>query len=374
MLLALLSLPAAAQPPTLEAHALLQTWLTAWDQDEDPQADPVSYGDPEHDVGFTLQRARFGLGGFLPSPASLEHVTLSWDITAGTDAPFDGLSAPDETLSLESAVVGIHARSGRYGSVTRVGLQRVFFGRDNAIPSADLVFQDRTIGTEWMLPTTSMGLTTAPSLRLGSGDDSSWFAVKLGAFNATESLFDNAGGGMLAVARLEYGLGEVNQTWSADGESALGVGSSVAFHDIVATEAFLWDVDLLGRCKWVTLAGGMARSTVSPADTQFASPTVPAETEQMAVWGQLSGFVPIEGAQGVEIAARWDSFDDAGHREDNGDVARITAGATWRDAVPLFDVGAGYVHREELNGVALKNDTVRVWVQVRPKIDIVSGD
>jgi hypothetical protein len=375
MIALLLALPAlAADGVALEAHGLLQTWMTLWDQDVDAAADPVTYGDPELDPGFSLRRARLGLGGTLPTPGKLTATKVWWDVTAGTDAPFDGLSASSPNLSLENASAGLVVTSGRYRSQSIVGLQRVPFSRDNLTSSADLVFQERTIGTEWMLPTTALGVTTAPSLGFGDGDGEGRAKLHLGAFNADDDLFDNAGGGGVFVARGEAGFGGATRTWSPEGKSALGVGASVAFHDTVATEAFLWNVDALARLKWVTLTGGLARSAVSPADTTFASPLVPETTEQMAVYGLLSGFVPVEGDQGVEIAARVDSFDDAGHLDDNGDVLRVHGGVLWRDALPGFDVGAGYVHREELQGLALNNDSVRVWVGVRPRVDVLRKD
>ena len=33
---------------------LVQVWGTVYDQDEDPMADPATYGDPEDDVGFKV--------------------------------------------------------------------------------------------------------------------------------------------------------------------------------------------------------------------------------------------------------------------------------------------------------------------------------
>src|SRR5690606_6944733 len=67
---------------------------------------------------------------------------------------------------------------------------------------------------------------------------------------------------------------------------------------------------------------------------------------------------------GLEIGVRGEVFDDSIDLRDNGDLALIFGGLTWRDPLPGLDVGLGYIHRAELAGRTLDNDTVRLWVQV----------
>ena len=62
--------------PTPQPTALLQVWATAFDMDEDPQADPAGYGDPEDDIGFKVQRARLGFEG--------ENDRLRYGVVVGT--------------------------------------------------------------------------------------------------------------------------------------------------------------------------------------------------------------------------------------------------------------------------------------------------
>ena len=82
VLLALALTASAAEPsaiPAPEPTVLLQTFATLFDQDEQRQADPAGYGDPEADIGFSVQRARVGLVG--------ENEHFAYDLTdARSDA------------------------------------------------------------------------------------------------------------------------------------------------------------------------------------------------------------------------------------------------------------------------------------------------
>ncbi len=364
----LLSWNAEASEVRGEATGLLHTWLTAYDQDDDPVADPAGYGDPEHDMGLTLQRARLGLVLELPDPPKLTGTTVWMTTVVGSDAPADALDTASSDIALIDARLGFDQDIGRYHNRTAVGFQRIQYSRESMIASADLVFQDRSIGATHLVPSRSVGVSAAPSLDWGKGETPVRTTLRFGAFDATSELFDSSGGGGLAFGRLDVGWGEDHATWSADGDSALGAGASLVGHDVVGATDLTWHVDLLARWRWVTALGGLTRSTVRPADGLLVNPLVNLETERTATWAQLGGFIPCSGDQGLEIAARYELFDDAGHLEDNGDVSRLTAGLTWRNLVPFVDMGAGYVHREELHGNAFDNDTLRIWIGARPKV------
>ncbi len=69
----------------------------------------------------------------------------------------------------------------------------------------------------------------------------------------------------------------------------------------------------------------------------------------------------------LEPGVRLAYYDDNMDFEDNGDVAALHAGLTWHDAAPGLDLGAGFVHRKELQGATAANDTLRLWVQYTNK-------
>ena len=56
-----ISFSAAEQLPTPQPFVFFQGWATLYDMDEDVQADPAGYGDPEDDTGFKIRRARVGV-------------------------------------------------------------------------------------------------------------------------------------------------------------------------------------------------------------------------------------------------------------------------------------------------------------------------
>ena len=74
--------------PTPHPTALIQGWITAYDMDEDPQADPASYGDPEDDPGIKARRVRLGAEG--------ASDVLRYAVTVGYSAPFDALTQPGD--------------------------------------------------------------------------------------------------------------------------------------------------------------------------------------------------------------------------------------------------------------------------------------
>ena len=67
--------------PEPEPFAFIQVWGTLYDMDQDIQADPAGYGDPEDDTGFKLRRARFGL--------KAKSEVFQYRISVGVASPFD---------------------------------------------------------------------------------------------------------------------------------------------------------------------------------------------------------------------------------------------------------------------------------------------
>ena len=130
----------------------LQTWATVSDQDEAVQADPATYGDPEADPGFTIARARFGIDGFLPLGDRSCCGQVDYAVSVGLGAPYDVLSTSDSDLQIVDAF-GRWANVYDFGTTSiAAGVQRVPFSRDAMTSSARLVFQERAVGTAWLVP------------------------------------------------------------------------------------------------------------------------------------------------------------------------------------------------------------------------------
>ncbi|MCO4743578.1 MAG: hypothetical protein KC912_02235 [Proteobacteria bacterium] len=336
-------------PPT--PTALVQTWVTAFDQDEDPQADPASYGDPEHDMGFSIQRARAGVEG--------EVKFVRYELTLGLGAPFDRLSEEERDIGLIDAYAGFDHTAGASDIAVTFGTQRVPFSRDTLVSSTDLVFQERSVGHSWIAPNREVG-------GLFDWQHSSGLRARVGAFNGGGDIFGNNDNSILAAARLEFAKGNIYRSWDPSGETAFGVGLASFYAPGLTSNRFATGGDVLLRVANFNIMGEANLLSITPGNVNVIAPDVSANTSQFAWSAQLSYFIPVgEGIGGIEPAVRAASFDDAMGVSDNGDVLILHAGASWRDLAPGVDVGVGFVHREETGGRAYNNDTARLWLQVR---------
>jgi len=351
---------------SLHIWGQLQTWATVADQDTDLQADPATYGDPEADPGFSVARARLGFDGFLPMGDRGCCGQVDYAVSVGIGAPYDALSsAPSGSVQMVDAF-GRWAMPWKWG-VTSVaaGMQRVPFGREAMMSSARLVFQERSVSTNWLAPSREVGAVVGQSVQFGEGGPQA--LLRAGLYNGNGSLFGDQDPGLMAALRAEFLYGDAYQTWSPDLSNALGVGGSLLQDNELPSDTASREVDLLARYKWVTVTGELITSRVTLGDTTVVAPEVFAETIRFGVNGQLSVYVPLP-AGGVEVAGRYSSFDDDRSVDNGGDVQIIHGGLSWRDALPGFDLGGGYIHREER--AAVPNDTVRLWMQVRPSVSL----
>lgn len=346
------------------AWGLLQGRITVMDQDVHPQADPATYGDPEDDPGFGLIRTRLGLDGTLPLGDLGDHHQVRWTLSFGANAPYDVLSPAHTNLQVVDAFLSWTADTPIGPGGVTVGRMRVPFNRGDLIRSADLLFQERDVGSAWISPGRDVGAVGAQALELG--DDGPQVLLRAGLFNGGGTLFGDTDPGLLAAGRLELVLGDAYRTWSPDLDNALGIGVAALRNSELSLGETALAADLLARFKVVTLTGEFLTSTLEPTNSVVTAPGVLAETTRRAFSAQLSVWIPLEDENGLEVGARFSLFDDATHREDMGDVRVLHAGLTWRNPFPHIDLGAGYVMRMEPHG-EFKNDSVRLWVQGRPR-------
>jgi hypothetical protein len=157
--------------------------------------------------------------------------------------------------------------------------------------------------------------------------------------------------------------GDTYRTNASD--SAFGIGGSYAYNHQVSTETHMVEADLIGRYKGLSLIGEFDLNLVRPNfEDAVLPPDVPVQTQRMGAYGQLSYYRDV-GLGAIEPAVRFSWLNDATHLKDNGDVAILDAGFDWREPIPFLDLGAGYIHRMELQGTDTRNDSVRVWVGVK---------
>ena len=176
--------------PKPELTGFVQMWITAWDQDVDPLADPASYGDPEDDPGFKIRRARMGIQG--------EGAKVRYDIDFGYSAPFDAVSAPDR-----GPIIEVVDASGGFRPVKGLwidgGVMKVPVGREFLMSTANMIFADRSLVSQWMVPGRDVGVQVDGTL----GDkDKALGRMRVGVFNGNGSLAGNDAHGLLYAARL----------------------------------------------------------------------------------------------------------------------------------------------------------------------------
>lgn len=362
-LLALVLMPTfalAGEPVEYTPIVQLQLWGTALDQDESVQADPAGYGDPENERGFSFRRARVGLEG--------HRGALDFQVDLGFSSPYDAVSAAEGSASRFGLVNAFARGSWQTGpGIGRVsfGLVRVPFSRERIMSSRELTFQDRSVATTWLAPPQTLGVLLDYELPSG-------LRAQAGVFNSGGGLTGDSFDGMMFAGRLEYAKGDVYRTYGEADGFDLGVGSSAFFRDALATRTFGAEVDVLARVWRFSFLGEVLGNAVRPGNSSVALPEVLNPTERLGFTGQLSYWQPLGKGDGpaplrraLDTSVQVSSFDDNRGLSNNGDVAIVHAGATLRNVVQGVDLGIGYIHRAELGGRVIANDTLRVWGQLR---------
>jgi hypothetical protein len=362
LVLALVPLSAiAGEPMEISPIVQLQLWGTAYDQDESLQADPAGYGDPEHDTGFSLRRARIGFEG--------HKGNLDFQLDLGYSSPYDSVIASQQGNAERFGLVNAFARGswliGPGTGRVSFGLVRVPFSRERIMASRELTFQDRSVSTTWMAPDQTLGVLFDYELPVG-------LRAQAGVYNSGGGLSGDSFNGMMAAGRIEYARGDTYRTYGeADGVD-LGIGSSAFYRDAMATRTFGAEVDALVRVWRFSLFGEALFNSIWPARSTVNLPDALDPTERLGITAQLSYWQPLEKEgkpavfrRAIEFSGQFSSFDDNRALSNNGDVAIVHGGFTLRNLVEGVDVGAGYIHRAELGGRVIPNDTVRVWGQLR---------
>lgn len=338
----------------------LQLWGTAFDQDQADQADGAGYGDPEHDPGFSIRRGRVGLEG--------KKGALDFQLDLGLSAPYDSVAAGGRGAP-RFAFANAFARGswvvGPGVGRTSFGLVRVPFTRERIMSSRELTFQERAVGIAWIGPSQDLGVLVDYEFDAG-------FRAQAGVYNGGGNEFGDINGGVMIAGRLEYASGDTYRTYGeADGVD-LGVAVAGFWNDDVATDEIGAEADALVRVQRFTVLVEAATLFLQPGDTTVDLPDVLEPTQQLGLTGQVSYWIPfgegggpVASRSALEVAARVGTFDDNLALSDNGDVLVLHAGGTWRNVTEGIDLGAGFIHREELGGRSIPNDSVRVWGQLR---------
>ena len=333
---------AAAQD--LEPSLLTQVWVTAYDQDVSEQADPAGYGDPEDDQGFKLRRARAGFRG--------EDGAFRYAVVVGMSSGADGLTQSTGTVGIVDAYGGWQMNSSVEFTA---GVQKVPFGRENLLSSSELVFQERAVTTNHIGLGRELGLLSSGQFGGAS--------VHAGVFNGNGSIVGDDNDGLLYAARATYTLGseaDTATTYGAVEGPVVSVGGNGFYDQGTATNTIAYGADLLVRVSGLALLAEVHMANLSPANSSVDVPEVFADTSR------LGAVVQVGWSAGIfEPAIRAEIYDDDRGIEDNGDVLKAIAGVTTHFNEDRVRAGLAYVHRQELGGQSVANDTARLFFQMK---------
>ena len=344
----------------------LQVFSTVWDQDENVQADPASYGDPEADPGFQLARARFGFDGRLKGRPG-QKSRIDYALSVGVSTPYDALTLGTRDVGLVDSYLRYSVSTGIGPTSVGLGLAKVPFSREALMSSRDLLFMERAVGPENLTSVRDVGVTVSQGFVLGDGDEAPQIIARGGTYNGNADVLGDTDPGLMYAGRVELAKGDTYRTWNPEGGTAYGVGAAVIYNDGLTTDTVAWNADGLIRIGPWSLTGEFGRATLTPTDVTVGVPDVVAKTTRTSWVAGSTVFIGLKGkGEGVELGVRASGFDDNSRLQDNGDVLVIHSGATWRNLLPFLDVGVGYIRREELQGSSISNDTVRIITQIRP--------
>ncbi len=332
----------ACNKPSFEPVALVQLWATAWDQDLDPQADPAGYGDPEDDPGFKIRRARLGAHGSL-------GYGFTYEVVLNAGSPYDAWKEADTKVHLHDANVGWSRGALTLG----LGQQKVPYSREALISSSQIVFTERAVATEHMVPDRETGFT--------AGYRWNGLGLDAGVFNGSGSFLGDDNFGFLSAGRLSYTNAEDGEdylTWGEIDGLVFGAGGNAFYNDDLSTHTMGAGGDVIVRVAGLSALLEGHYSKITPSSTDVAPADVMDGTPRLGFTGQVGYSV---GA--FENAVRFSMFDDDLDTDDNGDIWELYGGTTIHLAEDHARVGFGYVHRHELAGQTLPNDTIRIWVQ-----------
>lgn len=337
---------AGASPvPTPVPTALLQVWVTAYDMDEQGQADPGTYGDPEDDPGAKIRRARLAVAG--------ENEQLRYAIELGVAPAYDALSTEDEDVQLVDGYLGWAPVKGLW---LQAGVMKPPVSREQLMSSSQLVLAERAISSEWMVPSREAGVMVDWS----AGQDTR-VRVRGGAYNGNGGIFGDDNTGKLFAGRAEvaFGPAKTYRTWGPEKGFTVGLGADGYYDADVSTRTAAAGADLMLRAAGFHLLAEGRFAQLQPANTDVQAPGVYAKTTRMGALAQVGyGIGP------VEPAVRWSMFDDDTDSEDAGDAMEVTAGVTGHLLEDHVRVGGGYVLRLETGGTSIANDTVRLWLSM----------
>ena len=291
-------------------------------------------GDGANEEGFRLRRARLGVTAGLFKDVSFSLVLDPTDV--------------DHLIHNASLKWSIHS-----AFTLNVGATKVPYSRSAVESSGRLHFVDRPLATGDLGIGERLGLTIEGRLWNGA------LGYVAGVYNATDGFsIGNQSDGILYGGRIESApMGPVADLCPTDFRIQLGGGALMEDGPTVDTFAASGDLHL--EAPYVRMRGEFLYDKRSPDAAPLLAPTLSGEVERFVIVGELTGFVLKDQ---LELAARYEWYDNNSNAEDFGDQQLITGGINYYIDGHHLKILANYIYRDELAGRDIANDAVIISI------------
>lgn len=304
----------------------------------------VENGDPAGAEGFRLRRARVGFYGSYKDTLGISIVVDVKDPESGGTSLGSAtlLYRPMEALNLA------------------LGTAPLPFSRGAMTSSSRLQMIERPMAIQNIVPGSQLGFAALGSVADGR------FEYAAGVYNGQPGRYGLGPltRGYLAAARVQVApLGRMPRGESDYEQSplrfAIGGDYYHSADNAIVGDAASADVSL----KWrgLSLLAEFLWDRRKPEGAPATSPTLPATTERMAAYAQAGYFVV---PRLLELAIRYEWFDDHRGIDDAGDLWLIAGGANVHLMDGLLKAQVNYQHRHERKVPQLDNDVLFLQFQV----------
>jgi hypothetical protein len=287
--------------------------------------------DPADAVGFVAHKATLGL---------LAKIGNDMRFALEIDALDGGLD--DLALSWQAS---------RNIALT-VGARDVPYGRSAMRSSAELPFLSHALGAGALSFGDRLGLTAEGNYYEGKHG---WL---MGVYNGTEGLGGNRNGGLVFGGRFEAApLGRLAKRVPTALRIAVGAGGLLADGPSVDTLALSADLTL--EKSGVRLFAEALQDTRTPDAQPVLAGTLAGEVERRSIVAELSGYVVCDC---VELALRYERYDNNRAVDDFGDQQLITGGINYYFKGHGLKVQANYIYRDETGPIEIDNNALVIGV------------
>jgi len=304
----------------------------------------VDNGDPASAEGFRLRRARVGFFGSYKDVLGISLVIDVKDQDSGgtTLSTATLLYKPYSFLNLALGTATLPFSRGAFASSSRLQMIERPMSIQRIVPGAQLGFAALGVLAGGIVEYAT-GIYNGQPGRYGLGplDRGFLYAARLQV----------APLGRMAPGESDYDQSPLR--FAVGGDTYYSEDASIKTHAASADVALKWrGFSLLGEVIW---------DRREPMKAPVAPTSLPSTTDRLAFYAQAGYFVV---PRLLELAARYEWYDDHRHVSDAGDIWLATGGVNLFLLEGYLKVQLNYQHRGERKVPELKNDVMFLQFQV----------